>query len=212
MVHEGGHAVHAVLAHSLSFNEFKNCPSEVAELASMAMELISMEHWHHFIDNKDDLIRAKTEHLSDIISMLPWIATVDAFQHWVYENPNHTIAEREENWNKIFAKFSSSVIDWTGCEETRSYLWQKQIHIFDSPFYYIEYGMAQLGALAVWKNYKQNKSATIQQYKNALQLGYTKSIGEIYSAAGVKFDFSQEYISSLAQFILQEIENLNGKA
>ncbi len=208
MVHEGGHAVHAVLAHNLSFYEFKNCPSEVAELASMAMELISMEHWHHFISDKDDLKRAKIEHLGDIISILPWIATVDAFQHWVYENPNHTISQREENWSRIFSKFSGAVVDWTGCEEVRRNIWQKQIHIFDSPFYYIEYGMAQLGALALWKNYKQNKTETIARYKNALQLGYTKPIGEIYATAGVKFDFSKKYIHELAQFITSEIDAL----
>ncbi len=209
MVHESGHAVHSVLTHNLPFYELKSCPSEVAELASMSMELITMEHWHHFIKDEKELTRAKVEHLTGIIEILPWIATVDAFQHWVYENPTHTVAEREENWKRIYEKFASPVIDWKGFENVKANIWQKQIHIFDSPFYYIEYGMAQLGALAVWKNYKQDPAKCIADYKAALSLGYTKSIGEIYKTAGAKFDFSAAYIRELTQFLSAEIEKLN---
>jgi oligoendopeptidase F len=205
MVHESGHAVHAVLTHPLTFHEFKSCPSEVAELASMAMELITMEHWHHFIPDQSELRRAKLEHLTSIIEILPWIATVDAFQHWVYENPLHSVEEREKNWLAIYEKFASPVIDWSGFEEVKQNTWQKQIHIFDAPFYYIEYGMAQLGAIAVWKNYKENPKLAIQQYKQALQLGYTRSISEIYETAGAKFDFSVSYIRELIGFLTKEI-------
>ncbi|MBS1765134.1 MAG: M3 family oligoendopeptidase [Bacteroidetes bacterium] len=209
MVHESGHAVHAILAHKLPFHELKSCPSEVAELASMSMELITMEHWHLFFSDAEELRRAKLEHLSSLIDILPWIAVIDAFQHWVYENPTHTVAERESAFNKIYTRYSGKEINWTGLENVKANLWQKQIHVFDSPFYYIEYGMAQLGAIAIWKNYRENPEKTIRQYKEALTLGYTQTIGEIYNTAGIRFDFSAKYISELAQFISEEIKKLN---
>ena len=206
MVHEGGHAVHAVLSHNLEFSEFKNCPSEVAELASMSMELISMEHWDTYFADANELKRAKLEHLQSLIEILPWIATIDKFQHWVYTHPEHTVEEREQSWLTIYTEFASTAIDWSGFENIKSAIWQKQLHLFEVPFYYIEYGMAQLGAIALWKNYKENPQRAISQYKDALRLGYTKSIHEIYLTAGVKFDFSKEYIHKLAAFVQQEIE------
>lgn len=208
MVHESGHAVHAVLAHNLPFHEMRSCPSEVAELASMSMELLTMEHWHHFISDEKELKRAKLEHLTSLIDILPWIAIVDAFQQWVYMHPEHSVIEREQEFVNLYNRFSGSVVDWQGNEKVKENLWQKQIHIFDSPFYYIEYGMAQLGAIALWKNYKTDATTTISNYKKALSLGYTKSIGEIYAAAGVRFDFSATYIKELSQFVQSEIDAL----
>jgi len=209
MVHESGHAVHAILAHTLPYHELKSCPSEVAELASMSMELITMEHWHHFFTDDAELKRAKLEHLSSIIDILPWIALIDAFQHWVYLNPSHTVAEREAMFSKLHSQYSGKITNWNGLEKIKGNLWQKQIHVFDSPFYYIEYGMAQLGAIAIWKNYRTDPKQTLRQYKNALSLGYTKTIGEIYEAAGIKFDFSANNISELALFVSDEIKKLS---
>ncbi len=209
MVHESGHAVHAILAHNLPFHEMRNCPSEIAELASMAMELITMEHWEIFIPDKADLKRAKLEHLTGIVDILPWIATVDAFQYWVYENPSHTIAEREAKFTEIYTRYNSAEVNWKNLEVVKSTLWQKQIHLFDAPFYYIEYGIAQLGALAIWKNYREDAAQTIENYKKALSLGYTRSISEVYAAAGVRFDFSTEYIQELIQFLKSEIDQLS---
>lgn len=208
LVHEGGHAVHAVLTHNLEFSEFKNCPSEVAELASMSMELISMEHWQYFFDNEDELMRAKSEHLQDVIEVLPWIATIDKFQHWVYTHPGHTIEEREKNWLRIYEEFAGTVTDWSGYEAAKHALWQKQLHLFEVPFYYIEYGIAQLGAIALWKNYRQNPAKAIGEYKDALRLGYTKTIHQIYKAAGVRFDFSKGYILELANFVKAELAKI----
>lgn len=208
MVHEGGHAIHSFLVRDLSINAYRNPPMEVAELASMAMELISMEHWDAYFENSNDLKRAKSEHLKDILTTLPWIATIDKFQHWLYENPEHSLEERAENWVKIYDEFSDSVTDWNGLEHFKKYSWQRQLHIYEVPFYYIEYGMAQLGAISVWKNYKENPAEAIQNYKNALSLGYTKGIKEIYKAAGIRFDFSQEYISELMQFVKAELDKL----
>ncbi|HNP18499.1 MAG TPA: M3 family oligoendopeptidase [Fulvivirga sp.] len=208
ILHEGGHAVHSFLTRDLELSDFKNTPSEVAELASMSMELISMDHWNLFFDNEEDLKRAKLEHLEQIIETLPWVATIDKFQHWIYENANHTADERKAAWLEIFNSFTDNVTDWSGLEENRNYLWQKQLHLYEVPFYYIEYGMAQLGAVAVWKNYKEDPTKGLEGYMNALKLGYTRSIPEVYEAANIKFDFSREYIKELMGFVKAEIEAL----
>jgi len=208
ILHEGGHAVHSFLTRDLELSDFKHTPSEVAELASMSMELISMDHWHLFFSNEDDLRRAKKEHLEQIIDTLPWVATIDKFQHWIYENPQHNVDQRSDQWNEIFDDFSDSITDWSGLEENKNNLWQKQLHLYEVPFYYIEYGMAQLGAVAVWKNYKEDSRKGLEGYMNALKLGYTKSIPEVYEAANIKFDFSESYIKELMSFIKQEIYKL----
>lgn len=208
MVHEGGHAIHSMLTADLDFIGFKELPSEIAELASMSMELISMEHWHYFFDNAEDLKRAKLEQLENVIEALPWIACVDAFQHWLYTNPGHTIADRTNAWKKLILDFTSSQVDWSEDQNALEQMWQKQLHLFEVPFYYIEYGMAQLGAIAVWRNYKNDPSKAIQQYKEALRLGYTMSIPEVYKAAGIRFDFSEKYIKELIDFVRLEIKKL----
>lgn len=206
MVHEGGHAIHSVLTHPLELVEFKSLTAEIAELASMSMELISMDHWDVFFDNEEDLKRAKRDQLLDVLGTLPWIATIDKFQHWIYTHPNHSSDEREAYWLQLMNEFGSKQIDWTGLEDYKKGAWQKQLHLFEVPFYYIEYGMAQLGAVAIWKNYRENPKKAIEQYKNALSLGYTRSIHEVYEAAGVSFDFSKKYVSELMQFVYKEIE------
>jgi oligoendopeptidase F len=205
IMHEGGHAVHNFLTMNLDLNDFKSPPMEVAELASMSMELISMDEWPIFFADEKDFKRAKNEQLEDIIETLPWVATIDKFQHWIYENPNHSLAERKENWNSIFDLFSDTVTDWSGLQEAKDYLWQKQLHLYEVPFYYIEYGMAQLGAIAVWRNFKRNKLQGLADYQKALSLGNMATIPEIYNAAGVKFDFSRHYIHELMEFLKEEL-------
>ncbi len=208
MVHEGGHAVHSFLSKDLELAAFKNCPSEVAELASMSMELISYEGQDEFYTSPEEFKRAKEEHLEGIIKILPWIATIDKFQHWIYTHPAHTRQERKDYWMQISKEFGTGMVNWEGYEQFQAYTWQKQLHLFEVPFYYIEYGMAQLGALAVWRNFLGNKEQAIAQYKKALSLGYTKTIGEIYEAAGVQFDFSDAYIKNLMQFVKVELNKL----
>jgi len=208
MVHEGGHAIHSFEVRNYPINAFRNPTMEVAELASMSMELISMEHWDVFFTDGKELKRAKIEHLEDILTVLPWIATVDKFQHWIYENPSHSVEERKTAWNKINGEFSDKITDWTGFEHFRAYSWQRQLHIFEVPFYYIEYGMAQLGAISVWRNYKNDPKKGLDGYLAALKLGYTKTIKEIYEAADIKFDFSKAYIAELMDFVKSELEEL----
>lgn len=207
MVHEGGHAVHSFLTAPLELNEFRNFPSEVAELASMSMELLTMEHWQEFFPNESDLKRAREEHLEDILRTLPWVACIDSFQHWIYTHPSHSREERRLAWQNIYSTYSGSEIDWQGQEEARDYLWHKQLHLFEVPFYYIEYGFAQLGAVAVWKNYLSQGTAAIENYKQALALGYTRTIGDIYLAAGIRFDFSTTNISELMQLVSSKMSS-----
>jgi len=208
MVHEGGHAIHSFLCKDLEITDFKSPPSEIAELASMSMELISMEHWHVFFENKEDLKKAKRQQLESVMDALPWIAAVDKFQHWIYKNPKHSIAQRYEQWQQIMNDFGSNIINYNGLEHNLRRRWQAQLHLFEVPFYYIEYGFAQLGAIAVWRNYKANARRTIDQYKAALSLGYTKSIPEVYETAGIKFDFSPEYVKELMDFVKTEYDGI----
>lgn len=208
MVHEGGHAIHSFLDKDLDLVEFKSPPSEVAELASMSMELISMEHWDVFFANEEELKRAKRQQLEGVIDALPWIAAIDKFQHELYLKPDHTVEERYAIWDKISKDFGSDVINYKGLEKYVRRKWQIQLHLFEVPFYYIEYGFAQLGAVAMWRQYRQNPQQAIENYKRGLALGYTKSIPEIYKAAGIKFDFSPAYVKELMDFVKAEYEKI----
>lgn len=208
MVHEGGHAVQSFLTHSLELNSFKEYPMEIAEVASMAMELFTMDHWDVFFDNKEDLQRAKEHQLERVITIFPWIAVIDKFQHWIYENPNHSLEERSQKWMEIFYEFSDNVIDYSGLEKYVENGWQKQLHLYEVPFYYIEYGIAQLGAIGLWMQYKKDPEKALDNYVQALSLGGTKTLPELYKAAGLKFDFSSENIRTLMEFVNEEMEKL----
>tara|TARA_B100001250_G_scaffold138311_1_gene118383 strand:- start:267 stop:1976 length:1710 start_codon:yes stop_codon:yes gene_type:complete len=208
MMHEGGHAIHSFLTGDLELTYFKDTPAEVAELASMSMELLSMDHWDLFYRNKKDLKRAKIKQLERVIYILPKLAAVDKFQHWIYTN-KHTAKEREEKWLKIEYEFGNQVINYDNQQDNQANFWQSIHHIFDNPFYVIEYAIAQLGAISIWKSYKETGEKALENYINALKLGYTKSIPEIYETAGIKFDFSASYVKELADFIKEELEKLN---
>lgn len=208
MVHEGGHAVHSFLSHTLELNGFKEYPTEIAEVASMAMELFSMDKWHVFFNTPEELRRAKEQQLERVITLFPWIATIDKFQHWIYRNPDHTEEERNDQWFAILEEFSSPVIDFSGLDEYRRYAWQRQLHLYEVPFYYIEYGIAQLGAIGLWQQYKQNPETAINNYINALSLGGTRTLPELFKAAGLQFDLSPGHISKLMLFVKNELDKL----
>lgn len=208
MVHEGGHAIHSFLTHDEELNGFKDYPTEIAEVASMSMELFSMNHWQVFFDSKEELLRAKEQQLERVITIFPWIATIDKFQHWVYENPNHSLEERTAKWMEIIAEFTSPVLDISGLEEYRKYSWQRQLHLFEVPFYYIEYGIAQLGAIGLWQQYKQDPEKAINNYLTALDLGGTRTLPELFAAAGLEFNLSPAHISGLMKFVKGELDGL----
>jgi len=208
MVHEGGHAIHSFLAHPLPLSAFKEYPMEIAEVASMSMELFTMNHWQSFFDKEADLNRAKEHQLERTITIFPWIAIIDKFQHWVYENPNHSIEERTITWTAIVKEFSTDSIDYSGLDDFRAVSWQRQLHLFEVPFYYIEYGIAQLGAIGMWMQYQNNPSSALENYMTALSLGGTKTLPELFQAAGIEFNFSPNYVKKLMDFTNQELEKL----
>ncbi len=208
MVHEGGHAVHSFLAHELELNGFKEYPTEIAEVASMAMELFSMDKWNVFFSTPEELKRAKEQQLERVITIFPWIATIDKFQHWMYQHPDHTEQERNDQWLTILNEFSSPFVDFSGLDEYRLYAWQRQLHLYEVPFYYIEYGIAQLGAIGLWQQFKKDPVTALSNYTNALSLGGMATLPELFKAAGLFFDFSPEYIKDLMLFVTKQTDSL----
>lgn len=208
MVHEGGHAIHSFLSHPLRLTGFKEYPTEFAEVASMSMELFSMNEWGVFFNSNEELKRAKELQLERVLTIFPWIATIDKFQHWVYENPNHTHEERLQNWQRILTEFTPASLDVSGLEAYRNYSWQRQLHLFEVPFYYIEYGIAQLGAIGLWQQFQKNKEQALQNYTNALSLGGTRTLPQLFEAAGLQFDLSPAHIKGLMEFVKEEMEKV----
>jgi oligoendopeptidase F len=206
LLHEGGHAFHTFAARNQPIIDYRPAPMEFSEVASMAMENLSREHLDVFY-NDADAARAQYEHLAKNIFLLPWIATVDAFQHWMYSNPDHTNAERDKYWIELMQKYNDG-INYTGYEHALKYRWHAQIHIFERPFYYIEYGIALLGALQIWRNSKIDKKAAIQNYKNALSKGGSVSIPELFESAGIRFEFSADTIRPLMDLVGTEMKRL----
>ena len=182
-------------------------PIEFCEVASMAMELLGNEFLEEFY-SATDANRARQTHLEGIINIFPWIATVDAFQHWIYSHPGHTRAERTAAWLGLMDRFGGDV-DWSGHEAARANMWHRQLHIFLHPFYYVEYGIAQLGALQVWANSKRDKARALADYKRGLALGGSRPLPELFAAAGCPFDFSQKTVKPLIELVRTELAKLN---
>ena len=207
-IHEMGHSIHNELIKSLKLRQYIEIPAETAELASMTMELFSLNYWDTFYTDKKDLKQAKINFFKDVISYLPVMLIVDQFQHWLYENPTHTSEERNEKYLQLQKHYQSNVIHIDGYENWIATSWLPVLHIFEVPFYYIEYAIAQLGALQMYKQYKEDPKQALENYKKALSLGSSQSIKEVYDAAGIRFDFSGETIKELMRFVEKELEVL----
>ncbi|ASI83538.1 Oligoendopeptidase F [Bacillus cereus] len=207
-IHEMGHSIHNELIKPLKLRQYIEIPAETAELASMTMELFSLNYWDTFYTDKKDLKQAKINFFKDVISYLPIMLIVDQFQHWLYENPIHTSEERNEKYLQLQKHYQSSVIHIDGYENWIATSWLPVLHIFEVPFYYIEYAIAQLGALQMYKQYKEDPKQALENYKKALSLGSSQSIKEVYDAAGIRFDFSGETIKELMLFVEKELELL----
>ena len=206
ILHEAGHAFHALATQNEDIYSYRHAPIEFCEVASMSMELLGNEFIENFY-NAGDAKRARHDHLEGIIEIFPWIATVDAFQHWIYSHPGHTRDERRNAWLALMDRFGGDV-DWSGYEEARANLWHRQLHIFLHPFYYVEYGIAQLGALQVWANSKKDKQRALNDYKKSLALGGGRPLPELFSEAGCKFDFSQKTVQPLVKLVESELAKL----
>lgn len=206
ILHEAGHAFHALATRDEDLYAYRSAPIEFCEVASMSMELLGNEFLEEFY-SPSDANRARRTHLEGIVGIFPWIATVDAFQHWIYTHPEHSRAERAGAWTQLMERFGGDV-DWSGHEKARAHLWHRQLHIFIHPFYYIEYGIAQLGALQVWANSKQDKDKALNNYKDSLKLGGSRPLPELFAAAGCRFDFSQRTIRPLVQLVRSDLATL----
>lgn len=206
MLHEAGHAFHALATRNEDFYAYRNAPIEFCEVASMAMELLGNEFLEEFY-SPTDADRARRTHLEGIINIFPWIAAVDAFQHWIYSHPGHTRAERTAAWIALMDRFGGDA-DWSGHEAARANMWHRQLHIFIHPFYYVEYGIAQLGALQVWANSKRDKVRALADYKRGLALGGSRPLPELFAAAGCPFDFSRETVKPLMELVRNELAKL----
>lgn len=207
-LHEMGHSIHNDCMKQLELQKYLEIPSESAELASMTMELFSMEYWDTFYENKEEFIKAKLDFFKGIVKYLPQMLIVDQFQHWMYENPNHTAKERNEKYLELHNTYQSNIVNIEGYENWVATGWLPVLHIFEIPFYYIEYAIAQFGALQMYKQYKENPKQALENYKKALSLGSSKSLTEVYEAAGIRFDFSGEIIKELMLFVEGELELL----
>lgn len=208
ILHEAGHAFHALATREEDLYAYRNAPIEFCEVASMSMELLGNEFLERFY-NSADANRARRVHLEGVLSVLAWIATVDGFQHWIYTNPGHSPTQRAEAWTKLMERFGGDV-DWTGHEPARAIRWHRQLHIYIHAFYYIEYGIAQLGALQIWGNSQRDKAAALAQYKNALKLGGSRPLPELFHAAGCEFDFSCRTIAPMARMLQRELKKMDG--
>jgi oligoendopeptidase F len=207
LLHESGHAFHLFSYNKQPLVEYRNPPNEICEVASMAMELLTMDKWYIFYDKKEDFLRAKIRHLGSIISLFPWISIVDLFQHWLYTEVNVNRVSLIKKWEDLVKTFLPH-IDYTGNDFSLSYGWIRIIHLFRYPFYYIEYALAQLGALQLWSNYKKDPKKTINQYMDGLSLGGSRPLPELYKAIGIKFDFSEKMLKKLLNEVNKELESL----
>ena len=206
LLHEAGHAFHSMASQNEPLHSYRHAPIEFCEVASMAMELLGSEFLEGFY-NSEEARRARINHLEGIVFVFPWIATVDAFQHWLYLNPDHSIEDRDKAWSNLIDRFGGNV-DWTHYELAKAKLWHKQLHIFLHPFYYVEYGIAQLGALQVWANYKNNKSKALNDYKAALALGGSKPLPELFKRCNIQFDLSRDTVAPMADLLRKELKAL----
>lgn len=204
LLHEGGHAFHAYASAADPIVDYRHAPMEFCEVASMAMELLGAQYLDVFY-NEEERQRVRRSQMEGIIQILVWVANVDAFQQWIYEHPRHTPQERREAWLKVYQRFGGGLVDWQGLEEFRESLWHRQLHIFEVPFYYIEYGIAQLGALQIWLNSKKDFKKAVQDYRRGLALGGSRSLPELFKAAGLEFDFSKRTIEPLAKAVVAEL-------
>lgn len=210
LLHESGHAFHAFAAHPQPFVWQRHPGAEAAELASMTMELLAGPHLGPpagMLSEADAAI-ARLEHLEDVLGSLPHVASVDAFQSWLYSSgEGHDGAARDAAWLRIRARFEEAV-DWSGLIPERTARWYRQLHIFLYPFYYIEYGLAQLGALQIWRNHRRDGPGALESYRRFLALGATRPLPDLYREAGAALIFDPVGMRPLVDMVEDEMDRL----
>jgi oligoendopeptidase F len=208
LLHEGGHAFHSLQCRDREPLFNRSYPTEFAEVASMGMELLAQPYLEEFYP-KAEADRARAHHLEDLLTTYPWVATIDAFQHWVYTDPGHSRADRRDAWVELRRRLGGGE-DWSGLDDALAYGWHRQLHLFTVPFYYIEYGIAQTGALQVWRNARKGRAAAIAAYRKAESLGWTRPLPGLFRAAKLRFEFGEKTIGPLVKLALEDLEKLDG--
>ena len=208
MIHEAGHAFHTMYCSHHELIQERNYPIEFAEVASMSMELLTQPYWDEFYHSKETTDRARKMHLEAIIGLLAWICRIDAFQHWMYSNPSHTREERSTAWLNLREKYGPKT-NWNGFEDDESLFWQTQGHLFGAPFYYIEYGIAQLGALQLWMTQLDDPDKALEDYANAMKLGNTRTLPHLFESADIKLSFDKEHVGNLISSVKKSLSELS---
>lgn len=205
LLHESGHSFHQFALADQPIVAYRDVPAEFAEVASMSMELIGTSNLKPFYgDDQEAIARSIEGELADVVWLFPWVASIDSFQHRLYNFPTHTAEDRSDIWEEIMNRYDAGV-DYSGLEAVRRNLWQKQLHLFECPFYYIEYGIAQIGALQVWANFKKDPKKAIDDLFKAESLGCSRPIPELFAAANIKFDFKPKTLEPLMQVVWDEL-------
>jgi oligoendopeptidase F len=202
LLHEGGHAFHTWACREEPLLPYRGYPTEFAEVASMGMECLSLPHVQAFYGAETG--RARKRFFSEIVNFLPYMACVDALQHFVYTHVDSGIERRHDEWQALQRRFLPFV-DWSGLEPMQRRSWHRKLHFFEVPFYYIEYGIAQLGALQVWMNSRKDYEQAVAQYRRGLALGGSRPLPELFETAGLRFDFSERTLSPLIEAVMEEI-------
>jgi oligoendopeptidase F len=208
LLHEGGHAFHSLLTRDEPVLGLARAPIEFCEVASMAMELFGLERFER-VYGPETARRAAASYLGDRLRLFPWVATIDAFQHWVYTNPEHTREERSAQWIAIRDRFAP-FLDWSGLEEARAHEWHQQAHVFRSPFYYIEYAIALIGALQVWSAFREDPAAAVERYRAALRLGGTRPLPELFATAGARFAMDAAVLREVSAAVRAALAEVTG--
>jgi oligoendopeptidase F len=211
LLHEGGHAFHMLAARQDPILEYRDAPLEFCEVASMGMELLAGPHLDVFYRTPEDARRSQRRMLEQIVQLFPWVATVDAFQHWLYTHPGHRREDRRDAWLEILRRFSVGV-DYQGYGDIQAAMWHRQLHLFQAPFYYIEYGIAQVGALQVWRQARRNHGEALRRYRQALALGGTQPLPALFAAAGAEFDFTARTLGPLMEDVADVLEQTQPRA
>lgn len=212
LLHEGGHAFHVFESAGLKSHLLQDVPMEFAEVASMGMELLSSPYLSRDkggFYSEADAARARFEHLDGMLRFWPYMAVVDAFQHWVYTHADAAAdpAACDAMWSGLYRRFHPDV-DVSGIETEIANGWQQKLHIFQAPFYYIEYGLAQLGAAQIWRNAKQDQAGAVAAYRRALALGGSAPLPALFAAAGAKFAFDTATLGELVGLMAREMDDL----
>lgn len=213
LLHEGGHAFHVFESNDLRWSQQRDVGTEFAEVASMGMEFLSGPYLadpEAGFYSQSEAARARVEHLETGILFWPYMAVVDSFQRWVYSHPRDASDpdECDAAWSELYRRYVPGE-DWSGLEQELSTGWHRKLHIFTYPLYYVEYGLAQLGAVQIWANARRDQSKAVAQYRHALSLGATRSIPDLFAAAGATFSFGAGALTSAVELMEHAIAELD---